>query len=574
MEALFAWLGEYWLFKKCIALFISCFAWAVMPAQAVPSLELQRTLIQQILGPKLNQQCVALPQLRSTTLLDALQQLYQSHAYLPIWSDVERVGQLRHELLELAHDGLNPLEYLDLLTGEQDTQLCAELRYSSQYLLALEHLSRGRLAQQQQEPMWTAPKHLSPVLPSVSELAELGVLQVSSAFNAARSKLPLYQQLRSAYVQMSKDKPVSPVFPDGPTLRPGDTDPRIPELVQRLTIDGYLSTPVDVACTSNQPVPALPESILETSKAAPANTISLIYHPQLQAAVRAFQSAHGLQVDGIVGKQTVAALNITPAERVLQVQINLERLRWLSARRHENVLLVNAAGSTATLYQGNNSIWTSRVQTGSASRATPLLDSQINRVTLNPSWTIPPTIYRQDKLPAIRQNPDYFAQHDLQVLDYQGNQLDPEQIDWKNPPNILLRQPPGPLNPLGRMAFRFDNPFSVYLHDTPSQTLFARAIRNVSSGCVRVEQASSLAEMLFGTLSEQQQERIERLQATGKTHEIRIQDGPQVILGYWTAQADENQQLLFMSDPYALDKSLGTALLAATGLPTTVISGN
>src|SRR5690554_3665321 len=136
-----------------------------------------------------------------------------------------------------------------------------------------------------------------------------------------------------------------------------------------------------------------------------------------------------------------------------------------------------------------------------------MVDSQINQVTLNPSWTIPPTILKEDKLPQIRSNPAYFSERNMQVLDHQGNQLDPAQIDWHNPRGILLRQPPGPDNPLGRMVFRFDNPFAVYLHDTPSQSLFARAVRNVSPGCERVDQASELANSLSYTLNKNHRDR-------------------------------------------------------------------
>src|SRR5690606_15944826 len=203
------------------------------------------------------------------------------------------------------------------------------------------------------------------------------------------------------------------------------------------------------------------------------------------------------------------------------------------------------------------------VQSGTADRATPLMVSRINRVTLNPSWTVPPTIFRKDKLPQIRSNPAYFAERDLQVLDYQGNRLNPADIDWHTPQGVLLRQPPGPENPLGALVFRFENPFAVFLHDTPSQSLFERAARNVSSGCVRVEQATELADYLFDNLDASERERIRELQATGKTHEIRVRSGPQVILGYWTVQVMEDGSLRYLPDPYDMDEALAKALNAA-----------
>ena len=154
------WLGDYWLFKKCTVLFVSCLSWAASSAQAELTQDAPPTPIQQMLGPMFAQQCKDLPMLRSMALKDALHRLYQTNGYLPLWNDAERLSHLRHEFLELAHDGLNPLEYLDGLSGDQDEILCSELRHSSQYLRALEHLSRGRLVQQQQEPMWTAPNQI------------------------------------------------------------------------------------------------------------------------------------------------------------------------------------------------------------------------------------------------------------------------------------------------------------------------------------------------------------------------------------------------------------------------------
>ncbi|WP_373288207.1 L,D-transpeptidase family protein [Halopseudomonas pertucinogena] len=187
-------------------------------------------------------------------------------------------------------------------------------------------------------------------------------------------------------------------------------------------------------------------------------------------------------------------------------------------------------------------------------------------MTLNPSWTIPPTILREDKLPQIRSNPAYFSDRNLMVLDTEGTQLDPASVDWDNPRGILLREPPGPNNPLGRMVFRFDNPFAVFLHDTPSQALFARAVRNVSSGCVRVEQADELADYLFHTLDNHQRDRIQQRMDSGKTHEIRVENGPQVLLTYWTAEGTADGRLRFTPDPYGLDAPLIRAYHQATGL--------
>lgn len=542
------------MFKKCTVLFVSYLGCTTSIANAEYPIDVPLTPIQQVLANQATLHC-PLPELRSQPVTQALDTLYRAMGYISIWQDDARISAWQTELEKLGADGLNPAEYI-VPAAPSDNPVCAELHHSAHYLLALEHLSRGRLEQQQYEAVWISSAYLPKVQMDVAELGVIGLQDMPKAFANARPSLQLYQQLRAAYQQMPQVPDFTP-FPGGPLLRPGQADPRLPQLALRLQLSGYFA-PQASAGPLEQPISAEAELV---------SGQPLIYEEALQQAVRAFQQAHGLQPDAVVGPQTVAALNISPARRQQQVRINLERLRWLEARRQQHSLLVNAAGSQALLYRGDELLWQSRVQSGSPGRATPLLDSRINRVTLNPSWTIPPTIMREDKLPQIRNDPDYFAGRNLLVLDHQGNQLNPAEVDWYNPGGVMLREPPGPHNPLGRMVFRFDNPFAVFLHDTPSRALFARALRNVSSGCVRVEQADSLAEHLFQSLQPQQRERIEQQMASGRTHEVGIRNGPQILLTYWTAEGLEDGSLLFTPDPYELDGPLISAYHRVTGLP-------
>jgi murein L,D-transpeptidase YcbB/YkuD len=151
----------------------------------------------------------------------------------------------------------------------------------------------------------------------------------------------------------------------------------------------------------------------------------------------------------------------------------------------------------------------------------------------------------------------------MNVLDYQGNVLDPASIDWNAPSGIMLRQGSGPSNALGLVAIRFANPFSVYLHDTPSQYLFGRATRTVSSGCVRVEDAQKLIEHLLLDASQQERERIEMIQASGKTRQVNLPQPVPVLLAYWTVEVDIDNRLRFRSDSYGHDMKVANALQAA-----------
>jgi len=543
------------LFKKCTVLFVSCLSCSIPSIQAEYTVNVALTPIQQVLGDTPENPC-RLSALRSQPIGQALDKLYQTTGYISIWQDQNTIDDWHAQLQTLPADGLNPDDYRRPAPAAEDNPVCVELHYSALYLQSLEHLSRGRLDQQRHEPVWESSSQLPQVQVDVARLGIIGLEDMERAFDTARPSLPLYQHLRNAYQQMDTAPPTLEPFPAGALLKPGAADPRLPQLAQRLILSGFLN-PDASAGPLGSPVMAGPAVVAGQP---------LLYDETLQQAVRAFQTAHGLQPDAVIGPQTIGALNISPRQRQQQVRINLERLRWLNARRQHHSLLVNAAGSKAILYEGDNPRWQSRVQSGSPKRATPLLDSRINRVTINPSWTIPPTIMREDKLPQIRANPDYFAERNLMVLDRQGNRLDPADIDWHNPPGVLLREPPGPHNPLGRMVFRFDNPFAVFLHDTPSRALFERAVRNVSSGCVRVEAAEELADYLFYSLDQQQRERIEQRMQSGQTHEIAIRNGLQVLLTYWTAEGTEGGELHFTPDPYELDAALIRAYQQATGL--------
>lgn len=277
--------------------------------------------------------------------------------------------------------------------------------------------------------------------------------------------------------------------------------------------------------------------------------------------MKRFQASHSLQADGVIGPGTVAELNVSPAVRREQLRVNLERFRWLAQDLEPDGILVNVAAAQLSVYQGGVPVWQTRLQVGRAERQTPLLKSRITRLTLNPTWTIPPTIMREDKLPAIRLNPEYLRQQNLKVLDSEGRALSPEQVDWSHPGNILLRQDAGPRNPLGKIVMRFPNPFSVYLHDTPSQPLFSKGPRAFSSGCVRVEQPMLLRDLLVNPA---EKARTEELLATGLTHEFRLATPVPVLLGYWTVQVDSQGALLYAPDIYGRDgvllKALGAVL--------------
>ena len=465
-----------------------------------------------------------------------LQAFYQQQGNAPLWSAEEPRKTLQTQLLILADDGLVPSYYSLPTVDAAANVLCSDIATSQQYLQALQDLHYGRLQQSRFEPLWRSQPPTRDPDTEVLAFAATGLQDMAKAFDQARPSADLYRSLRNVYAGV-RQQPLPHWGPvaDGPLLRPGMEDPRVPELARRLHSGGYLTK--------------LPSGNGKQ------------YQGELVKAVKAFQLSHSLQADGVIGAGTVAELNISPQMRREQLRINLERFRWLAQDLEPEGVVVNVAAAQLSVYQSGIPVWQTRLQVGRAERQTPLLKSRITRLTLNPTWTIPPTIMREDKLPAIRLNPEYLRQQNLQVLDAEGHPLSPHQVDWARPGNILLRQQAGPRNPLGKIVMRFPNPYSVYLHDTPSQPLFTKGPRAFSSGCVRVEQPLLLRDLL---VTPAERTRTDELLATGVTHEFRLATPVPVLLGYWTVEVDRQGSLIYAPDIYAFDpvliKAMGSVL--------------
>ena len=517
-------------------LFTPLLAWAEPASEAPDSLQTALQTLPQACGKPLAD---IAPQARQQLLV-----LYERMQFERLWTSYEQLDELLSQLEALVDDGLDPATYhpdairraTQTSTARPLQRECSDLLASHAYLLALQHLLQGRLPQDRHEPVWrsttaSAGEHEERLL----NIAVQALPTPRLAFDKARPALEQYRNLRLAYAQLRRaERPEQPSLPSGKTLRPGMSDPRLPLLRQRLRSGGYLQTTADEADER--------------------------YNAADEAALKAFQRHHGLQDDGVLGAETLAALNVTADERLDQLRVNLERFRWFSRDIEPHSLLVDIAGGRVIHFHQGQPLWETRAQVGRSTRQTPGISSRVTRLTVNPTWTLPPTILREDTLPKIRENPDYLAQQNLQVLDYQGKLLDPQQVDWNNPGNILLRQAAGPDNPLGRVAIRFANPYSIYLHDTPSQGLFSRSQRAFSSGCVRVESVMQLVDLL---LTDDERERFEQILERGTTYELRLSKTMPILLAYWTAEADSDGQPRFRPDIYQHDRNLLAALRAA-----------
>jgi murein L,D-transpeptidase YcbB/YkuD len=280
----------------------------------------------------------------------------------------------------------------------------------------------------------------------------------------------------------------------------------------------------------------------------------------LEQALARFQKRHFLDADGVVGEETTAALNVPVDARIEQLRVNLERARWVLHDLPSDYVLVDIAGFELTLVRSGDVVWRTRVQVGRPYRKTPVFKDEIRYLDFNPTWTIPPGILRRDTLPAVQRDPSYLPERNIRVIDAKGAEIDPHTLDWsrysgRSLPYRLV-QDPGPNNALGRVKFMFPNPHLVFLHDTPSRSLFDRSERAFSSGCIRVERPFELAELLLDDQAKWNASAIRRVVDSRKTRTVFLPERVTVILLYWTVNFWEDGSAGFKRDLYGRDAAV------------------
>ncbi len=286
--------------------------------------------------------------------------------------------------------------------------------------------------------------------------------------------------------------------------------------------------------------------------------------------MRRFQKWHGLAVDGVVGPATLAALNVSVEKRIRQIEVNLERWRWLPQELGARHILVNIAGFELNVIENGQPVMTMRVVMGKEERPTPVFSGALTYLVVCPYWQVPSTIAVKDKLPQIRKDPGYLTRKKIKV--FQGGEaINPRTINWSEVTaknfNYRFRQDPGPKNALGRVKFVFPNPFSVILHDTPDRELFTRNVRTFSSGCIRVEKPIELAEYVMHGDPQWTREKILATINKWVERTVWLPEPIPVHLLYFTAWVDAEGMTHFRDDIYGRDKRLDEALRKKLSTP-------
>lgn len=336
-----------------------------------------------------------------------------------------------------------------------------------------------------------------------------------SGYHGLRRGLARYREIAAA----GGWKPV----PAGEKLELGSTGPRVAALRARLAVEDPTVAPVGT--TFDKP---------------------------LQEAVQRAQRRHGLRPDGVVGPGTLGHLNQPVGQRILQIIANMERWRWLPSTMPATRVQVNTGAAIVTLFRDDKPVMSMKAVSGKKGDETPMLVSNIHSVVINPPWNVPSRIANEELWPKERAEPGYLARNNYRVIPVEGGQP-------------RLQQASGDSSALGRFKFDFDNPFAVYLHDTPSKGGFDLYARQASHGCVRVEKPRALAEALLEGHETWTTEAIDKQLEGDKTVRARLPTQVPVFILYWTAFEGGDGQMHFRSDPYNWDRELlqRTGVLAA-----------
>lgn len=481
---------------------------------------------------------------------------YQQRNYAPAWTDSLQVMALMEEIKKSNLEGLNKEDYhysvlvaaIELLNNpvsesSKNQQLAEiDILLTDAVMLYAFHLINGKVDPNAMDKSWNY--NHTELLPEtvVSRLTQaLYSGKIAEGLQAFKPEFTLYQGLKKGlayYQNLAETAQPFIVLPANKVLRAGVTHNAVVSLRKRLAQEGY---------------------------DAGETTTPALYDQPLKKQVIEFQRIHGLDADGILGKGTIKALNVSYGQRANQIRANLERTRWVHNSVKKDFILVNIAGYNLFLIKDNKLVWQTEVMVGKQQNATEVFRASMHYMVFNPTWNVPRSIMRKGMIEKIVADPSYLKKHDYVLLNREGQKVDATKIQWEglgldNFP-YSVQQQPGTHNSLGQIKFIFPNKYSIYLHDTPSKALFSKTQRAFSSGCVRVKNPFKLAELLLDDANKWSPKKIKNLVHSKKTTRVNLDNKMEVMLMYWTAEAIDTQRIKFNPDIYQLDTELITKLI-------------
>lgn len=493
---------------------------------------------------------------------DVLDQFYSVRSYNSIWVDSNgapnaMAAALKNLFAQADQQGLNPEDYWDAsmdkiyqsVLSNPKNWITFELAASESLIRYATHLSVGRFDPEDVDNDIKYKKKTFAAFNELNNAVQGSPANLISSVNQLGPHYPLYKRLVEALAHLKEIKANggwTTLSSPANTLKRGSNNPLVSALRVRFNQLGY--------------------------------TVSLsggsAFDTEFETALKSFQEKNGMTVTGTIPPRSelLRVLNYSIGQRISQVQVNMERLRWLPQDVESTHIFVNLALTEFHLYQDGQQMFDFRTVNGQPFRRTPSMKDAITFVDLNPTWTIPHSIAIKDKLPQLRIDPGYLRKHDMRLYDARTDrEIDAESIDWRSVTpqnfNYFIRQNPGPDNALGVVKFPLQNPWEIYMHDTNERDLFPLAERHRSSGCVRLQQPLDLAAYLLRDNPEWSLQAIkdfvpmQRGQVVTEVEKkVFLKKAMPVYFMYLTTEKSEDGSIRFADDVYGQDMRLSKAL--------------
>ncbi|EKZ2441943.1 L,D-transpeptidase [Citrobacter freundii] len=470
--------------------------------------------------------------------MSQLELLYAAREMKPMWENRDAVKAFQQQLAEVAIAGFQPqfTTWVALLTDPAVSGQARDIVLSDAMLGYLHFIANIPVKGNR----WLySDKPYALTTPPISVINQWQVAldngQLTSFVASLAPQHPQYAAMHESLLKLVSDTRPWPQLTSTATLRPGEWSNDIPALREILRRTGMLESAVSTSAKEGRSA----------------------YDRELVDAVKRFQTWQGLGADGAIGPATRDWLNVTPAQRAGVLALNIQRLRLLPSELSTGIM-VNIPAYSLVYYQNGNQVLASRVIVGRPDRKTPMMSSALNNVVVNPPWNVPPTLARKDILPKLWNDPGYLERHGYTVMRGWNSKetIDPWQVDWATitASNLPFRfqQAPGARNSLGRYKFNMPSSDAIYLHDTPNHNLFQKDTRALSSGCVRVNKASELANMLLQDAG-WNDTRISDVLKQGDTRYVNIRQNIPVNLYYLTAFVGPDGRTQYRTDIYNYD---------------------
>lgn len=463
----------------------------------------------------------------------------------PLWIDdegqpTERAREAMRVMAEADQYGLDPAEYAvaEPLGASKVGAVRFEMALSAKVLRYLRDASGGRI-----DPNKLSGYHDFAAKPfdGKAELARMGrAKKIEAALLAAHPQMPQYKMLSAELAKLRNEQKNTPHVDPAFSLKPGESSPELPAFM-RLVAE------------------RLPADDLENRALAVDFGNGETYGRELIPAIKAVQEAHWLRGDGVIGPRTVQALAGTPvADREEKLKIAMEQLRWLPRTLGETYVFINQPAYTVAYVEDGAEKLSMRTVVGSVKNQTTFFVDEIERVEYNPYWGVPQSIIVNEMLPRLRSDPGYLDRAGYEVTDASGQRVPSSSVNWGSYGSKIpysVRQTPSEENALGELKIMFPNKHAIYMHDTPSKSLFSRDMRAASHGCVRLSQPREMAAAVLGTDLEHIKEKL----AKGHSSEKVTRKIP-IYIAYFTAWPAADGTVKYFGDVYERDKHLGEAI--------------